>query len=92
MIITGVNDSWTGGGQIENVKIKTSNYWVWNGAGSPDGRQNTGTLLTFGSTYTASQSGFENMEITLDTNVAGKTLTIVFHLQDTSTRTVIFTA
>ncbi len=91
--ITGVNISWSGEGQqIEIVKFGTGTYWKHNGAGTPDGKQNSGTLLTLGNTYTAAQGTFENMEIQLSSNVLpGETFTIVFHLSDTTTKTVTFT-
>ncbi|MCX9010352.1 MAG: Ig-like domain-containing protein [Candidatus Methanoperedens sp.] len=89
--ITRVNISWSGSGQIEKVKFDGSTYWAWNGAGTPDGKQNSGTILTLGSAYTTS-SVFKNMEITLSTDVAGKTFTIVFYLSDSTTSTVTFTA
>jgi len=87
-----VNISWSGGGQIERVKFENSDYWKYNGgAGTPSGRQNSGTLLTLGSTYTAASS-FKDMEIALNSNVAGKTFTIVFYMSDGTTSTVTFTA
>lgn len=91
--ITAVNISWSGGQQIEIVKFGAGTYWKYNGAGTPDGKQNSGTLLTLGNTYTAPQGTFENMEIQLSSNVlAGETFTIIFHLSDTTTKTVTFTA
>lgn len=90
--INKVNISWNGGGQIEKVKFENSDYWKYNGGvGTPGGRQNSGTLLTLGSTYTAASS-FKDMEIQLNSNVAGKTFTIVFYMSDGTTSTVTFTA
>lgn len=89
--ITKVNISWNGTEQIEKVKFDNNNYWVYNGVGTPDGKQNSGTLLTLGTPYTA-QNSFENMEIQLSSSVSGKTFAIVFYLSDTTTKTVTFTA
>jgi len=91
VIITGVNVSWSGSGQIEKVKFGGTDYWKSNGAGSPDGSQSSGTKLTFDSAYQAKNT-FENMEITLDEDVKNKTFTIVFYLSDTTTKTVTLTA
>ena len=90
--ITGVNISWSGVQQIESVKFDGNFYWKYNGAGTPNGLQNSGTLLTLGSPYTA-QNTFENMEIQLSANiVSGEIFTIIFYFSDTSTRTVTITA
>lgn len=91
VIIIGVQVSWADVGNIERVKFDGNTYWKYNGAGTPDGLQISGTNLTFGSTYTA-QSNFKTMEITLDANVANKQFTIIFFLGDGTTKTVTLTA
>jgi len=91
VLITKVNISWSGGGQIEKVRFDNSTYWKYNGAYTPSGRQNSGTLLTLGSTYQAANS-FKDMEIQLDSAVTGKTFTIVFYMNDLTNRTVSFHA
>ncbi len=92
--ITKVNISWSGGHQIERVRIDGSNYWNYNsGGGTPTGRQNSGTLLTLGSSYSVVQGTFKNLEIRFSSNVvSGEIFTIVFYCSDTTTRTVTFTA
>lgn len=93
VLINNVNISWNGGGRIEKVKFDSSTHWRYNGNPpyTPDGRQNSGTLLTLNPKYQATSS-FEYMEIQLDSDVTGKMFTIVFYMSDGTTRTVSFSA
>lgn len=91
VLIKGVNISWNNSGQIESVKFDTSFYWKSTGSYTPSGAQNSGTPLTWGSPYPVELS-FKIMEIKFSSDPVGKNFTIVFTLNDLTTKTASFTA
>lgn len=82
--------SWSNGQLIEQVRIEGTTVWQWNGAGTPDGRQNSGTELNI-SNYTLNQGAQadEIDRIDFDGSMTGAVFIIKFIMTDNSTKYVM---
>jgi hypothetical protein len=81
--ITGINVTWNNGYQIESVKINNNEKWSGS-ASSPS------PLLQFTTIYPV-QLTSENMDLKFSSNIPeGKDYTIVFFMQDGTTKKVSF--
>lgn len=53
--------TWNNTNKIERVRIDGSNLWRWDGAGTPDGKQSTGTELDLVNMTFPANSSYENI-------------------------------
>jgi|GEM_PF-3090142 len=94
LTITKVNVSWTPntGQQIEVVNINGTSYWAYNGAGTPDGRQPSGTLLDMVdfSMYPLTSTNITYLRFASGNNMSGESFTIDFYFGDNTTKHVAF--
>jgi len=76
--------------QIEVVNINGTSYWVYNGAGYPDGRQNSGTELDIVD-YTILPSSTVNITyFRFKDSMLNKTFTVNFTLGDGTSENLTF--
>lgn len=92
LTIDKITPTWTGGAQIEKIKIEGTDYWKHNGAGTPNGKQDSGTELDIDNYPVATSGGpFTIDEIKFSSAMDAKNLTLLFTLLDGSTRTMALT-
>jgi len=91
LYITNIKVSWSPNStqKITRVRIDGSNKWRSTGSYTPSGPQSSGTLLNFNTPYTVA-STFKIMEMTFDSDMAGKNFSLIFYLSDGTTKTVTF--
>ncbi|PIR77845.1 MAG: hypothetical protein COU30_00275, partial [Candidatus Magasanikbacteria bacterium CG10_big_fil_rev_8_21_14_0_10_38_6] len=82
--------SWTDGGlQIKDIDINGSSVWSWNGAGSPAGKQNSGTEIDIVDVTLSQGSGVIPIDFFgFDGDTTGNTFDVLFSFSDGSTTTV----
>jgi hypothetical protein len=81
--------TWGNGEQISKIRTDAQNVWVWNGAGTPDGKQNTGVELDADDTSLAAGSGVKNIDyFEFEGNMTGETFTITFTMNDETTKVI----
>lgn len=78
---------WSNSQLIEEIKIVNTSIWKYNGAGTPDGRQPSGTELDADNYTLASGSGWQEItRIDFDGVMVGATFIIKFIMSDGSTK------
>jgi hypothetical protein len=75
--------------KITRVRMDGTTRWRSTGSYTPSGSQPSGTKLTINSPFTADGTA-RVMELTFDSNMAGKSFIITFYLSDGTTKTVTF--
>lgn len=81
---------WNNSQLIERIRINNTNVWVWNGAGTPNGRQPSGTELNINNVVLAQGSGVKNINnISFNGSMLGATFIIKFIMSDGSTKYVL---
>ena len=81
--------TWSNGNLIEKIRINGSNLWVYNGAGTPDGKQATGTELDADDITLDIGSGIIDIDyFQFSDDMSGDTFNITFKMNDESTQTV----
>ena len=90
--ITKVNVSWSpdNGEKIEVVNINGTSYWAYNGAGTPNGKQPSGTLLDMVdfSMYPLTLTNITYLRFA--NNMSGKSFAVDFYFGDNTTKHVVF--
>jgi len=80
---------WSNGQLVKQIRIDGADVWIWNGVGTPDGRQPSGAELNIGDFTLAQGAGVKNINrIGFNGTMAGAAFIIKFIMSDGSTKYV----
>lgn len=90
IVIDKITISWSNSRLIERIRINSTDVWLWNGAGTPDGRQPSGTELNINNLTLAQGSGVRNInQIGFNGSMSGTDFIIKFIMTDGSAKYVL---
>ena len=81
--------TWSNGNLIEKIRVNGANLWVYNGAGTPDGKQASGIELDADDITLDPVSGIIDIDyFQFSDDMSGDTLSITFKMNDESVKTI----
>jgi type II secretory pathway pseudopilin PulG len=81
--------TWTNGEQIDKVQMDGGTKWAWNGAGTPDGKQDSGTELDMDDLILEVSAGTYDIDYFQFTGtMTGDTFDITFKMNDETTKVI----
>jgi Tfp pilus assembly protein PilV len=78
--------TWNNSRQIEGVTINGTSAWIYNGVGTPDGRQSSGVELDLQNISIAAGTTVPLTNFTFNNSMGGADFTFVFTMSDGTTR------